>query len=140
MSRQLRLTLRNDLREVSRAGAVVRAFLTEHGTAASSVHSADVAVEEILSNVIRHGLAAGAAAEIALTATVEGGGVRLHVVDRGRAFDPVQAPEPRLDAPLDQRRVGGLGLPLLRRLTDSLRYERVGDENHLHVAIGFRRE
>jgi anti-sigma regulatory factor (Ser/Thr protein kinase) len=65
---------------------------------------------------------------------VRDGSVELHFVDHGRAFDPVAAPEPA-DVPLEQRAVGGVGIPLLHRLVTSMQYERAGAANHLHLVI-----
>ena len=56
-------------------------------------------------------------------------------LDDGRAFDPLCAPEADLGVPLEERRVGGLGIHLLRKLASEIRYHREDGRNHLHVVI-----
>jgi serine/threonine-protein kinase RsbW len=50
-------------------------------------------------------------------------GVQLTVRDWGAAFDPEAVSVPDVDAPLEQRSLGGLGLFLVRQLVDDLRFE-----------------
>ncbi len=58
-------------------------------------------------------------------------GVWVEFSDRGRAFDPATAEEPDLEAPLETRRRGGLGLHLVRGIMRDLRYQRVGEWNRI---------
>jgi anti-sigma regulatory factor (Ser/Thr protein kinase) len=53
------------------------------------------------------------------------------VTDDGRPFDPRDAPAPDLEASLDTRRVGGLGMHLVRSCMDAIEYRREGDLNVL---------
>jgi serine/threonine-protein kinase RsbW len=89
-----------------------------------------VALDEILSNIVRHG---SGDAPIGLTFSVERGTVGLDVVDRAAAFNPLLVPEPDTSAPLDRREPGGLGLALVRRLMDEVRYERRENQNCLSM-------
>ena len=52
----------------------------------------------------------------------EGEQVRLTIRDRGRPFDPDDAPDPDLDSDWEERRIGGLGWHLIRQLTDEVEY------------------
>jgi anti-sigma regulatory factor (Ser/Thr protein kinase) len=60
-------------------------------------------------------------------------GSELHgeLIDEGREFNPMEFPMPRLDAPLRDRELGGLGLMLVRSLMDRLEYRREGSKNVL---------
>lgn len=53
--------------------------------------------------------------------------------DDGRPFDPSSAPAPRLDLPLEERPLGGLGVHLARRVTDAIEYRRQDDRNILRM-------
>ena len=59
--------------------------------------------------------------------------------DFGRPFDPLQAPPPDLDRPAGERPIGGLGIHLVRSLTDRVEYRRLGGANLLRVERRFRR-
>lgn len=69
--------------------------------------------------------------EVVISLTLDDGSVVLCVEDDGPAFDPLAAPEPDLDAPLEDRPVGGLGIHLLREMMDTLDYVRRDDRNRL---------
>jgi anti-sigma regulatory factor (Ser/Thr protein kinase) len=132
---ELRLTIRNDLAELARVNELASELLERRGTAERVVYATQIALEEVLSNVIRHGYEDGERHEIALALRVADHGVELEVVDDGRQFDPLSARGADLDLPLAERRVGGLGIQLLRSFTRALRYERVRDRNVLWVRI-----
>jgi anti-sigma regulatory factor (Ser/Thr protein kinase) len=53
------------------------------------------------------------------------------VVDNGRAFDPLARPEPDLSRPIEERDPGGLGILLMRRMTDRIEYRRSNGDNRL---------
>jgi serine/threonine-protein kinase RsbW len=88
------------------------------------------ALDEVLSNVVRHGtLRAGSS--IVVTATPGAERVSVDVADPSAPFDPLSLPPPDTTSTLDERRAGGLGIALVRALTDEVRYERRDDWNHL---------
>ncbi len=132
---ELRLTIPNDLRELSRVNAQASALLEQHGVAATALYATQLALEELLSNVIRHGYADNRRHDIALSIWVRESGVELEVVDDGREFNPVLAPDVALDVPLAERRVGGLGIHLLRRFVREIRYERRENRNCLWLRV-----
>jgi anti-sigma regulatory factor (Ser/Thr protein kinase) len=103
------------------------------GFAEHAVLELRVVAEEVLTNIAKHGFAPGArpAAELVLSLT-ETEAV-LEFRDQGQAFDPLAQPPPDLDAPLEQRASGGLGLPLVRALVDEARYAREGPTNVLRL-------
>jgi anti-sigma regulatory factor (Ser/Thr protein kinase) len=58
-------------------------------------------------------------------------GVAVEYSDRGAAFNPLDAPEPDLAAPLMERQPGGLGVHLVRRVVHDLAYRRRGGSNQI---------
>jgi anti-sigma regulatory factor (Ser/Thr protein kinase) len=90
------------------------------------------ALDEVLSNVVRHG-DRGAPGTIGVALAAEAGIVLVGVTDDGPAFDPLAMPAPDTSAPLEARKVGGLGIALVRALADDVRYERRGGQNHLSM-------
>ena len=84
----------------------------------------DLVVEELFTNMVKHGTRPGSAAEIRIAmATVEGG-IEVELVDHGvEKFDMTEAPDVDTTRPIEEREAGGLGLHLIRRLVDSWSYE-----------------
>jgi serine/threonine-protein kinase RsbW len=90
------------------------------------------ALDEVLSNVVRHAYRERPGTiDVALAR--EAGIVLLDVVDAGPPFDPLSLPPPDTSAPLEERKVGGLGIALVRALADDVRYERRDDRNHFSM-------
>src|SRR5690606_28770018 len=90
-------------------------------------------LDELLVNVVDHG-APGPQSEITVHYRLDPGGVWAEIVDGGPAFDPLSLPEPDVDAPLDERVPGGLGIYFVRRLMDEVVYERRDAFNRLRLA------
>jgi len=91
-----------------------------------------LAAEEVLMNVITHAYPAGGG-EVRVTAEAMEAprGLHLAVADDGIAFDPLAAADPDIDAPLEERGIGGLGILLVKRMMDRVAYARDGGENRL---------
>jgi anti-sigma regulatory factor (Ser/Thr protein kinase) len=132
---ELCLTIRNEIGDLARASALTREHLARHGFEDAVVFAAELALEEVLSNVIRYAYDNGDRHEIGISIRIAGRHVEIQIVDDGRAFDPVSAPAADVAVPLEQRRIGGLGLHLLRAFVSEMRYERLEDRNVLSLRI-----
>ena len=99
-----------------------------------------LAVDEICSNVIKHGYG-GRGGEIEVTVEPIEDGVQVTVRDWGIAFDPQTVAVPNVDAPLELRSLGGLGLFLVRQLMDNVHFEFDGERgNSVTMVKRLRRE
>jgi len=126
-----RLKLKNDLREVPRADAWLIRRCQACAVPESTIHDLRLALDEIVSNVIRHGYGPDGAGEIEVTASFENDRVRIEVRDAAKPFNPLAFPEPNLSAPIEQRPRGGLGIFLVRKLMDRVDYTRDNGCNHV---------
>lgn len=89
--------------------------------------------EELLVNVADYGHDDRAEHWVRVELEREGDEVRLRFEDDGRPFDPLAAPAPDLEGPVEERPVGGLGVHLVRSLVDRAEYARVEGHNVLTV-------
>ncbi|HEY7409228.1 MAG TPA: ATP-binding protein [Vicinamibacteria bacterium] len=89
--------------------------------------------EEVLTNIARHGFEPGEMPVVELLVSLSDAAAVLEFRDQGRAFDPLAQPPSDLDAPLEQRPLGGLGLTLVRALVEEARYVREGPTNVLRL-------
>jgi serine/threonine-protein kinase RsbW len=90
-----------------------------------------IALDEVVSNILKYGYADDAAHDIAIHCEIRDGELETTIEDDGCAFDPLRAPRPDLTAPLAARKVGGLGVHFLKELMNSVTYERVDGRNRL---------
>jgi anti-sigma regulatory factor (Ser/Thr protein kinase) len=82
----------------------------------------DLAVEELFTNMVKYSPGGDAAVRIDLAKVA--GGVEVTLTDHNvEAFDITRSPEVDVNLPIEQRKPGGLGLYLVRRLVDSMGYE-----------------
>jgi anti-sigma regulatory factor (Ser/Thr protein kinase) len=126
------LTLRNDLDEIARLSNALEQFAAQHDVSSATLNAVNVALEEIVTNVISYAYDGGDHA-IGVEFWLDDGSVHAVVTDDGRAYDPLQRPDPDVHAPLEERPIGGLGVMLVRRLMDEATYERRGGTNVLTV-------
>ena len=81
----------------------------------------DLAIEELFTNMVKYANGTEAAVRVSLEAV--SGGVEVTLTDYGvERFDPTRAPEVDVNAPLESRVPGGLGLHLIRKMVDSIDY------------------
>lgn len=111
----------------------------EQSVPAETMLAFQVAFDELLTNALDHGLAAGPDPRLELQLARDDDGVSAELVDNGVAFDPfADIAPPDLDSALDQRAIGGLGVHLVRNLMDTVRYERRDGHNHIFLSRRFR--
>lgn len=92
-------------------------------------------LEELFTNVVVHGYSPGSAnGRISVALGWRDGRLTIDLIDDGRPFDPLAREAPDLDAPGDERPIGGLGIHIVRSLVDEARYRRTGRRNHLQLA------
>lgn len=94
-------------------------------------------LEETLVNVVSYAYPPGVTGEIEVTTRYEEntGELTFEISDRGVPFDPTAAPDPDIDAPADERPIGGLGIHMVRTLADSVEYRRDGNRNILTIIL-----
>jgi serine/threonine-protein kinase RsbW len=106
--------------------AAVRAFVEEAcrraGADAATCSELKLAVDEACANIIEHGYAGRPPGSIALACESVGDGVRVTIVDSGRAFAPSELPPADVTSDWETRRVGGLGWHLIRNSVDAIDY------------------
>ncbi len=91
------------------------------GFDARTAYQIQMAVDEAASNVILHGYS-GQPGRLEIQIECVEGAIEISVLDWGRAFDLESVPEPDLEASLDARPIGGLGLFFMRKFMDELEF------------------
>ena len=141
---RLRLQIAPERSALEPTRLTVLAFLAPHALSARAVYAIELVLEEVLSNQFKYafagaegveGVAAGAAEPVGLSVNVTANRIELLFEDRGMAFDPLQAPAPPSARSIEEARVGGLGLSLVRQYTHLAHYERRDGGNRLTLVI-----
>lgn len=119
---------RQGLRQAAQA---LRDWLAASNIRGEAAYGAELALEEIGSNLLRHGSPPAAATWLQLAAEQHGSHLELRLLDNGPAFDPTGAAAPNLELPIPERPIGGLGLLLVRRMAAEWSYGRTPEGNRL---------
>ena len=119
--------------EIRRACEWLTTALRQCGVPDPQIECLELALHEVLANVMDHGGSAARTEPIHIHIEVQekAGEARVKVRDAGIPFDPTGAPEHIPAKTLAEAQPGGLGLPLIRRCSDSMSYRREGGRNHL---------
>ncbi|MCX7816835.1 MAG: ATP-binding protein [Syntrophales bacterium] len=120
---------------------VISSWLVENGINQDGVYRVQLAVEEAVVNVIRHAYKESKG-EVELRAKLEDDDrVIIEIIDMGVPFDVCSLPDPDLSCKkISERKTGGLGVLLMRRMAESLSYRRKGNKNILTLTLNLRKK
>ena len=117
--------------EIPRVARVVDDLAAAQGLPGDVVADMQVALDEVLTNIISYGYADEGVHVIQVRVTADERSLTAEIEDDGRPFNPLDAPEPDLRGGVRDRAVGGLGIRFVRTLMDHVEYSRAADRNHL---------
>lgn len=130
-SDMLILELKNDIAEIERLSHVVEKFGQDHSVPSSVVFDMNLALEEIVTNVISYGFVDNGEHRIVVRLSVKQGVLTAAVEDDGRPFNPLETPISSTNAPLEKGPMGGFGIHLVRKAMDEIEYRRQDNRNIL---------
>ncbi|MBQ7514526.1 MAG: ATP-binding protein [Prevotella sp.] len=122
-----RLIMKNEMTEVVRLRTFFFSICREYDIDDETAKTLNLALEEWVANVISYAYPKGMRGHVEVTADVADEVLTLVVKDYGAPFDPTQHAEVDIDAELDERAIGGLGIHLVRTIMDSVVYQRTAD-------------
>lgn len=130
----LRLVLKNDRFELERLTAAFDEFADRHQVSDQARFQLQLCLEELVLNVINYGFDDGAEHEIHVDFEfqIDSRIVTVSIVDGGRRFNPLtEVPVPDVEAKLEDRTVGGLGVHFVRTYMDDANYRHEDGKNRL---------
>jgi anti-sigma regulatory factor (Ser/Thr protein kinase) len=133
--------LHSTLTDVSVSQDTAREFLTRHSISDRRQFSVGIVLEELLTNIVRyghggdHGFVHSHDIGINVTLTLSEGSIELNIEDSGREFNPLEIAEPDLPHNLEEAKIGGLGIMLVRKAARRMHYERINNRNCLLVSL-----
>jgi len=131
MADSVSLELRNSLSELDTLCRNLQQFGQSLGLSNKALFQICLAVEEIVSNIISYGYTDDAVHWIKIAISHNQGTLIIRLEDDGIPFDPLLAEEPDCECPVEERKVGNLGIHLCKKVMDEMIYERCGNKNVL---------
>lgn len=115
-------TFRRDFAALGEIFDFTDRFISDHEIDESLRNWVKLAVEELFTNMVRHNEGGGEGIEMRMN--IREGRLEIQLIDDDvDAFDPSEVPRVRLDAQIEERRAGGLGLHLVKAIVDDIKYE-----------------
>jgi anti-sigma regulatory factor (Ser/Thr protein kinase) len=109
----------------------VDAALRPNGITEPFISKMTLVIEELFVNIVNYAYP-NEPGSVIFTMFI-GPCLKLIISDTGVPFNPLESPEPDLSVPIDDRKIGGWGIFLSRKLTDKITYERVNGTNILTI-------
>jgi serine/threonine-protein kinase RsbW len=121
--------IRDFVGEIARSG----------GFSDKDVYNIQLATDEAASNIIEHAYENQPQGILELSCGMKGDTITIILIDHGESFDPSVIPLPDLKADLSDRKIGGLGIFLMRKLMDEVHYEPKPDKSNVLTMIKHKR-
>ena len=102
------------------------------------VYNIQLAADEAASNIIEHAYEGVSDGLLEISCGMNSNTITIILVDHGESFDPSEVPLPDLKADLSERKIGGLGIFLMRKLMDEVHYE--AKSNKINVLTMIKRK
>ncbi|MEO1193698.1 MAG: ATP-binding protein [Pseudomonadota bacterium] len=136
MPAAVELAITGQLDNLAQVQEAVERFSEEEELSSSSSYALSLCLEELLTNIVMHAAPlSNAEISIAVSLAREGELVQVFIADDGPAYDPTASEEPDLDALLDDRPIGGLGIHLVRALSSRFDYRHAGGRNQVSITL-----
>lgn len=129
----VKLVIKNEMMEFTKVVRELSDIGALHAFDQGMINDLTLILEEVISNIIIYGYEDAAVHDIEVGITVARDHVHMTVIDDGKPFNPIEAKQPNLDVPLEERDDGGLGIFLVKRLSDDIEYARRTDKNILTI-------
>ncbi len=123
------LTLSNDVQETPLLGDFVTEVCESLGIDSSTSKKMNLAIEEAVVNVMSYAYPDGTQGEVRIMAEADDLRLKIVISDDGQPFDPTAYNKVDISKSAEDRDIGGLGIHLMRRIMDSINYERVNGQN-----------
>jgi serine/threonine-protein kinase RsbW len=130
MDQRTTLVIPADVGEIPQVSAALKEAMRTCGFPADAILDLQLAVEEAVVNTVVHGYR-GAPGEVAIAIHLTDGQIEVRIEDHAPPFNPLTLPDPDRECDLNERRVGGLGIFLIRQLIDEVGYQYTGGKNVL---------
>lgn len=131
MSEPNTIILKNDVAELERVMKFVSELCAKNSVSPEMEYDLNLAMDEVVANVAEHAYPPGSEHQFTVQITLSNDEFVARIEDDGIEFNPTNHPAPDLDAPLETRREGGLGIHLVRQIMTGMEYQRLAGKNVL---------
>jgi len=128
--------LKSDLSELDTLCQHLETFGQKIGLSKKFIFEVNLVLDELFTNIISYGFDDDCEHVIKVTMTPENNGLCLSIEDDGKPFNPVAFKTPDVSCSIEESKIGGLGIHIIRKLMDDICYKRSKNKNVLKLKKG----
>jgi len=129
-----KLIIKNNVSELEKVSVFVEKIVREFKIPKDLIFNVNLVLEEIITNIIFYAFDDESDHEILIEAKLIDNDLQILIEDDGKAFNLLDAPAPTdLNAGIDDRNIGGLGIHFAKTLMDNIDYRRENDNNKIYL-------
>jgi len=128
-------TVSGRFKSLARISEFVSQFAEEAGLDETATYTVLVAVDEACTNIIEHAYGGEGRGDIQCACDVKDDTLTIILRDRGDPFDPASVPEPDFNVPLQELKFRGVGLVLMQKIMDEIKFTTTPDGENILTMI-----
>ncbi len=129
------LNIKNEISEINRICDEVEKFCNDHNISDEKYHDIILILDELVTNVINYAYPNGGEHIFTLDIQKIDDCIYIVLSDSGIPFDPLAKDDPDIESSLEERRIGGLGIFIVKQLSEIVEYSRIDDKNQLNITV-----
>jgi anti-sigma regulatory factor (Ser/Thr protein kinase) len=129
------IKIKNNIKEISKVCDKVKKFCRDNNIPDKKYHDIALILDEIVTNVINYAYPDGKEHEFNLEIKKNGNYIGIRLLDSGIPFDPLIKTTPDVDSCIEERKVGGLGIFIVKQLSEVVEYSRINGRNQLSITV-----
>ena len=135
MSNVQKISVNAKLDHLSDIIEFVISYAEAAGLDESAVYAVQLAIDEAFSNIVNHACKDNSSDDVECTCSLDDESLTVTFRDHGQPFDLASIPEPDLEAGLEDRDIGGLGLYFMRKMMDEVRFDFTPDSGNILTMV-----
>jgi anti-sigma regulatory factor (Ser/Thr protein kinase) len=134
MAEEYSITIKNKIDELRKLYELLDQIQAEWQIGQDIAFNVNLVFDELVSNAIYYSFDDGEEHDIEVILGNHDGKIVITIIYGGKEFNPLDAPEPDIDSSVEDRKIGGLGIYLVRNLMDSMEYKRENNQNIIVIS------
>lgn len=126
-----KLSIENKIENLNKLAEFIENFGEEHELSPKNIFELNLILDELITNIISYAYEDDSDHIIELDINKEKDELKIQLIDDGKEFNPLEKEEVKLDQDLDERKIGGLGIHIVKEKTDEIKYKRESNKNIL---------
>ena len=123
------ITINNELAEIDRINEIFNALCEQYKIPGVIYRKFNIAFDELINNIVSYGYNDDNEHEINIRIIITEEQLQVSLEDDGIAFNPLKSGDPDINASIEDREIGGLGIHMVKKLMDNVSYKRYPKKN-----------